>query len=114
VPLLPPEVAAILGTTFELGMPVFLVLGLGARFAALPLLGMACIIQFVLGANNPDYDNVEHFYWMFLLAMIVVRGAGTLSLDCGSATASSCVVNRRTNPTRHPRACPRVQGLGTL
>ena len=81
VPLLPPEVAAVIGTTFELGMPIFLVLGLGARFAALPLIGMSCVIQFVLGANNPDYDNVEHFYWLFLLTMIVVRGAGTLSLD---------------------------------
>src|SRR5882724_4163946 len=30
VPVLPPEVAAVLGTTFELGMPIFLVLGLGA------------------------------------------------------------------------------------
>jgi putative oxidoreductase len=81
VPVLPPEVAAILGTTFELGMPIFLVLGLGARFAALPLIGMTCVIQFVLGASNPDYDSVEHFYWLFLLTMIVVRGAGTLSLD---------------------------------
>ena len=71
--VLPPEVAAVLGTTFELGMPIFLVLGLGARLAALPLIGMACVIQFVLGANNPDYDNVEHFYWLFLLLMIVFR-----------------------------------------
>ena len=38
VPVLPPEVAAALGTTLELSMPVLLVLGLGARLAALPLL----------------------------------------------------------------------------
>jgi putative oxidoreductase len=81
VPVLPPEVAAVIGTTFELGMPIFLVLGLCARLAALPLIGMACVIQFVLGASNPDYDNVEHFYWLFLLTLIVVRGPGTLSLD---------------------------------
>jgi putative oxidoreductase len=81
VPLLPPEFAAMLGTTFELAMPLFLIVGLAARFAALPLFGMACVIQFVLGAANPDYDSTEHFYWMFLLAMIVIRGAGTLSLD---------------------------------
>ncbi len=81
VPVLPPEAAAVLGTTFELAMPVFLVLGLGARVAALPLLGMACVIQFVLGAANPDYDNPMHFYWMFLLAMIVIKGPGPISLD---------------------------------
>jgi putative oxidoreductase len=70
-----------MGTTFELGMPIFLALGLFARLAALPLIGMSLVIQFVLGASNPDYDNVEHFYWLFLLAMIVVRGPGVLSLD---------------------------------
>lgn len=81
VPVLPPEVAAMLGTTFELGMPVFLILGLGARIAALPLIGMACVIQFVLGSANPDYDSVEHFYWLFLLGMIVIKGPGPISLD---------------------------------
>ena len=81
VPVLPPEVAAAIGASFELAMPVFLVLGLGARFAALPLIGMTLVIQFMLGARDPAYDNVEHFYWLFLLGMIVVRGSGTLSLD---------------------------------
>ncbi len=81
VPVLPPEVAAVLGTAFELTMPVLLALGLGARLAALPLLGMACVIQFVLGAANPDYDNPMHFYWMFLLGMIVIKGPGPISLD---------------------------------
>jgi putative oxidoreductase len=81
VPLLPPGVAAALGTTFELGMPVLLVLGLATRLAALPLLGMSLVIQFVLGAANPAYDNVEHFYWMLILLTLIARGAGPLSLD---------------------------------
>ena len=81
VPLLPPEAAAVLGATFELAMPVFLALGLMSRLAALPLIGMSMVIQFVLGASNPDYDNVEHFYWLFLLLMIVIKGPGPLSLD---------------------------------
>ena len=81
VPLLPPEVAAVFGTTFELGMPVFLTLGLASRLAALPLIAMTCVIQFVLGGANPDYDSVEHFYWLFLLGMIVIKGPGPISLD---------------------------------
>ncbi len=81
VPVLPPDVAATLGTMFELGMPILLTVGLFSRLAALPLIGMACVIQFVLGASNPDYDHVEHFYWMFLLTSIVIRGAGAISLD---------------------------------
>jgi len=81
VPLLPTPVAALMGTTFELAMPVLLVVGLGTRLAALPLIGMSLIIQFVLGATNPAYDNVEHFYWLFLLLVIAIRGPGALSLD---------------------------------
>ncbi len=81
LPILPPEVAAALGMTAEIAMPVFLFIGLAARLAAVPLILMTCVIQFVLGASMPDYDSTEHFYWLFLLAMVVVRGPGTLSLD---------------------------------
>jgi len=81
VPILPTEVAATPGTAFELGMPILLTLGLFSRLAALPLIAMTCVIQFVLGASNPDYDNVEHAYWLFLLASIVIRGGGAISLD---------------------------------
>ena len=37
VPLLPPELAAIMGTAGELVLPVFLAIGLATRFAALGL-----------------------------------------------------------------------------
>jgi putative oxidoreductase len=81
VPLLPIGLAAVLATVFELAMPVLLAVGLATRLAALPLLAMAMVIQFVLGAANPAFDHVEHFYWMFLLSTLVVLGAGPLSLD---------------------------------
>jgi putative oxidoreductase len=81
VPLLPPEVAAVTGTFNELVMPLLLFVGLASRLAALPLIGMTLVIQFVLGAINPAYDSMEHFYWLALLAMVVVRGPGRLSLD---------------------------------
>ena len=38
-------------------------------------------VKFVLGGANPDYDSVEHFYWMFLLGMIIIKGPGPISLD---------------------------------
>lgn len=81
LPLLPPEVAAVLGTVNELGLPILLFIGLASRLATLPLLAMTCVIQFVLGASNPAYDSMEHFYWLFLLGMILVRGPGLYSLD---------------------------------
>ncbi|MGK9167643.1 DoxX family protein [Inquilinus limosus] len=81
VPLLPTSVAAVMGTTCELAMPVLLVIGLMTRLAALPLIGISLVIQFVLGASNPAYDNAEHIYWIFLLLVIAIRGPGRISLD---------------------------------
>jgi putative oxidoreductase len=81
VPVLPVNIAAFLATVSELGMSSLLVIGLASRLAALPLLGMALVIQFALGATNPAYDHVEHFYWMILLLLIIVRGPGLISID---------------------------------
>jgi putative oxidoreductase len=81
LPILPPDVAAALGMSTELAMPIFLFLGLAARLAAAPLIVMTCVIQFILGASMPAYDSVEHFYWLFLLFSIMLRGPGPLSLD---------------------------------
>jgi len=77
VPVLPPEAAAVLATSVELACPVLLVLGLATRLAAIPMLGMALTIQFLV----PDFYRVEHYYWMMLLAALVVRGPGLFSLD---------------------------------
>ena len=56
VPLLPPDVAAYLGTAVELTAPVLLVLGLATRLGASAMLGMALVIQlFVYPENYPDH-----------------------------------------------------------
>lgn len=81
VPVLSPEIAAFFATVFELGMPVLIVFGFLTRFAVIPLFVMALVIQFVLGAANPAYSNIEHFYWMILLAFLFIRGAGPISVD---------------------------------
>jgi putative oxidoreductase len=74
-PFLPPEVAAFLGTFFELSCPILLTLGLATRLATLPLLAMTAVIQFT-------YDqNIQHIYWAMLLGTILVSGAGKISLD---------------------------------
>ncbi|WP_417518965.1 DoxX family protein [Minwuia sp.] len=81
VPVLPPEIAAYFATFFELGMPILILFGFLTRFAVLPLFVMALVIQFVLGAANPAYSNLEHFYWMILLAYLFIHGAGKISVD---------------------------------
>jgi putative oxidoreductase len=81
VPFLPPELAAYLATTIELVCSALLALGLAARLVALPMLAMALVIQFAVGAHDPAFYQTEHYYWMFLLAVIVTKGPGSLSLD---------------------------------
>ena len=81
VPLLPPLLAAWLAIAVELVASTMLALGLLARLAALPMLAMTLVIQFVVGAADPAFHVTEHYYWMFLLAFVVAFGPGLLSLD---------------------------------
>jgi putative oxidoreductase len=77
VPVLPPELAATMAATFELGCSALLVLGLATRAATLPLLGMIAVIQtFVYPHAYP-----EHLTWASLLLFLLTRGAGPWSLD---------------------------------
>ena len=77
VPVLPPEIAATLGATFELGCSTLLLFGLFTRLATLPLLGMTFVIQVFVYPNNwPD-----HFLWSALLIFVFLRGPGAISLD---------------------------------
>ena len=77
LPLLPPELAAYMGTTVELTAPVLLVLGLFARFGAAALLAMTLTIQFLVYPDNWP----EHLMWASILAYVLSRGAGALSID---------------------------------
>jgi NADH dehydrogenase/putative oxidoreductase len=75
VPLLPPELAATLATGVELVAPVLLTLGLFSRVGAAAMLVMTVVIEVTY------LDKAEHFFWMMLLAQIVLRGPGAISLD---------------------------------
>jgi putative oxidoreductase len=77
VPVVPPEIAATLATTFELTCSSLLVLGLATRVATLPLLGMIATIQLFV---YPDAWS-EHLVWASILLFILTRGPGALSID---------------------------------
>jgi putative oxidoreductase len=83
VPLLAPVAAAWLGTFVELFFPVFLALGLAARFAALSLFAfnIVAVVAFwhVLGENQAALNS--HWYWGVLLAVTLLHGPGKFSLD---------------------------------
>ena len=77
VPILPPELAAALAATVELTCPVLLVLGLAARLATLPMLGMT----FVIEAFVYPEQWIEHLMWASILLFVLTRGPGIVSLD---------------------------------
>ena len=77
VPVLSPEVAAALATTFEVGCSILLVIGFATRLATLPLLGMIAVIQTFVYPNA----YAEHLTWASLLLFLLTRGAGPWSLD---------------------------------
>jgi putative oxidoreductase len=80
VPLLPPSVAAFMGTGGELVLPVLLALGLGGRFAALGLSVVNVGAVMSLSEVAPAALQ-QHITWGVLLAMLAAFGSGRWSLD---------------------------------
>ena len=77
VPILSPEMAAMMSVTFEFGCSILLVLGLATRLATLPLLGMLAVIQTFVYPNAWS----DHLTWGSILLFLLTRGGGVLSLD---------------------------------
>ena len=91
VPLLPPHVAAMMGTAGELGLSVLLALGLAGRFGAAGL----TVVNIVAATSFPDISDLglqDHLLWGMLLLVTLLHGPGRLSLDrwlCGKCAAGS-------------------------
>jgi putative oxidoreductase len=77
IPLLPPEIAAYLGTAAELTGAILIFLGLFTRFGALALLGVVATIQIFVYPRHWG----DHLLWASLLSLFLARGAGVVSLD---------------------------------
>ena len=80
VPVLSPEVAAVMGTAGELGLPVLLVLGLGGRFAALGLSVVNAVAVISLSEIAPAALQ-QHITWGVLLTALAIYGSGKWSVD---------------------------------
>lgn len=75
---LPSDFAAVMATVSEHVFPVLLVLGLFTRLSALALLGMTMVIQIFV---YPDAWWSVHSLWVALALILIMRGAGSISLD---------------------------------
>jgi putative oxidoreductase len=77
VPLLPPELAAVMSATFELSCSALIVIGLATRLATLPLLGITFVIEVFV---YPEYWT-QHLMWASILLFLLTKGPGVFSLD---------------------------------
>lgn len=84
VPVLPPVLAAYVGTAGELIFPSLIIIGLFTRWAALGLFAVnaMAVISYpqLFEFECPAAIN-DHKFWAMLITAIFVFGAGRLSLD---------------------------------
>src|SRR5262245_27659151 len=77
VPVLPPDLAATMAASFEIGCSILLIAGLATRLAMLLLLGMIAVIQTFVYPNA----YAEQLTWASILMYLLTRGAGPWSVD---------------------------------
>ncbi|MDE2367918.1 MAG: DoxX family protein [Burkholderiales bacterium] len=84
VPVLPPELAAHAGTFGELLFPVLVTLGLAGRIGAAGLffVNLMAVVSYpqLFGFECPAGIHF-HYFWGCTLALLVVFGPGSISLD---------------------------------
>ena len=80
IPGVPADIAAIAGTFGEVTLPFLLALGFLTRIGAGGLLIMTLSIQFLVPAEY-GVANPDHYMWMLLLAVPLIKGGGMLSAD---------------------------------
>lgn len=85
VPLLPPHLAAIVGSFGELFFPTLLVLGFAGRLSALGLFAVnaMAVISYshVLFQEGLEAALGQHVLWGFMAAFLAIYGPGAWSLD---------------------------------
>lgn len=77
LPFIPPELAAPMAATAEHVFPLLILIGLGTRFSAVPLLGMTLVIQLFVYPGA----YATHGTWAAVLLYLMARGPGNLSVD---------------------------------
>ena len=82
LPLLPPELGAMMAALGEHILPILILLGLATRLSALGLLVMTMVIQIFV---YPD-AYATHGTWAAVLLYLMAHGPGKLSIDAWIAS----------------------------
>jgi len=77
LPIIPPEIAAVMAAGAEHLFPLLLLFGLATRFSALALLVMTLVIQLFVYPGA----YATHGTWAAVLLYLMARGPGWLSVD---------------------------------
>ncbi len=80
VPLLPPDIAAYMGTAAELSLPVLLAFGIAGRFGAIILF----VFNITAALSYPDLNAAgwrDHQLWGVMILVPLLCGPGKLSID---------------------------------
>jgi putative oxidoreductase len=85
VAVLPPHIAAVVGTAGELLLPPLVALGLLGRFSALGLfvVNLVALLSYMYALQVPAI--MFHFIWGGLILMIALWGPGAWSVDAWRA-----------------------------
>lgn len=77
LPLIPSQLAAVMGTAAEHVLPILMILGLATRVSAFGLLVMTAVIQIFV------YPGawITHGLWAAAFLALIARGPGAFSLD---------------------------------
>ena len=81
VPVLPPHIAAVMGTAGEVLLPPLLLLGLFGRFGALGLfvVNAVALLSYLYALQPPAI--MFHVIWGILLSVVALWGPGKWSID---------------------------------
>jgi len=82
LPILSPELGAMLAALGEHILPIFILLGLATRLSALGLLGMTMVIQLFVYPGA----YATHGTWAAVLLYLMAHGPGKLSIDAWIAS----------------------------
>lgn len=84
-PVLPPDVAAVMGAGGEIVFPALLIVGLASRLGALGLsaVNVMAVVSYsdVLLSEGFEAALGQHYMWGFGLLVLIVFGPGKVSLD---------------------------------
>jgi len=84
VPIVPPTLAAILGTFAEIVLPILLVLGLGGRIMIMIffIYNLIAVVSYdFLFTPEGTAGLAQHINWGLLLLLLMLHGPGKLSVD---------------------------------